>query len=322
MSRNSVSGGEGPVPVAVVGVGALGSRHARVYSDLPGAELVGVADLDLDRARSVADKYGVAATTDYREFLSRVKAASVTVPTVAHREVAVDLMEAGVDVLVEKPMAAALDEAEEMIDAARKNERVLGVGHTERYNPAVEALLEYCRDPRFIEVHRLASFNPRSLDIDVVLDLMIHDLDVVGSLVRSDIQHVEAIGVPVLTERADIANARLRFKSGCVANLTASRISQEKMRKLRVWERESYVSLDYLAQEAWSYRLERREGMPQVVRQKLPAENQEPLKRELEDFLEAVIARGTPRVSGEDGLKALRLAHLVIEAMEGDSHGS
>ena len=251
MSRNSGSGGEGPVPVAVVGVGALGSRHARVYADLPQAELIGVADIDLDRARSVADKCGVAATTDYRELLSRVRAASVTVPTIAHREVAVDLMQAGIDVLVEKPMAAALDEAEEMIDAARENQRVLGVGHTERYNPAVEALLGYCEDPRFIEVHRLASFNPRSLDIDVVLDLMIHDLDVVSSLVRSDIQHVEAIGVPVLTERADIANARLRFKSGCVANLTASRISEEKMRKLRVWERESYVSLDYLAQEAW-----------------------------------------------------------------------
>ncbi len=318
MSRSSGSSDERPVPVAVVGVGALGSRHARVYADLPQAELVGVADLDLDRARSVADKYGVAATTDYRELLSRVRAVSVTVPTIAHREVAVDLMQAGIDVLVEKPMAAALDEAEEMIDAARENQRVLGVGHTERYNPAVEALLGYCEDPRFIEVHRLASFNPRSLDIDVVLDLMIHDLDVVSSLVRSDIQHVEAIGVPVLTERADIANARLRFKSGCVANLTASRISQEKMRKLRVWERESYVSLDYLAQEAWSYRLKKGEGGPEVVRQKLPTRSQEPLKRELEDFLEAVIAGGTPRVSGEDGLKVLRLAHRVMEAMGQD----
>lgn len=304
-----------------MGVGALGSRHARVYADLPQAELIGVADIDLDRARSVADTYGVAATTDYRELLSRVRAASVTVPTIAHREVAVDLMQAGIDVLVEKPMAAALDEAEEMIDAARENQRVLGVGHTERYNPAVEALLGYCEDPRFIEVHRLASFNPRSLDIDVVLDLMIHDLDVVSSLVRSDIQHVEAIGVPVLTERADIANARLRFKSGCVANLTASRISEEKMRKLRVWERESYVSLDYLAQEAWSYRLEKGEGRLEVVRQKLPTESQEPLKRELEDFLEAVIAGGTPRVSGEDGLQALRLAHRVMEAM-GKNSGS
>ena len=316
MSPSNGLGGGSPVAVAVVGVGALGSRHARVYADLPRAELVGVADLDLERARSVADQFGVDATTDYRELFSRVRAASVTVPTIAHHDVAIALMQAGVDVLVEKPMAATLTEAEAMLDAARENKRILGVGHTERYNPAVEALLGYCRDPRFIEVHRLASFNPRSLDIDVVLDLMIHDLDVVGSLVGTDVEHVEAIGVPVLTEKADIANARVRFESGCVANLTASRISQEKMRKLRVWERESYVSLDYLAQEAWSYRLERAEGRPQVVRQKLPSETHEPLKRELDDFLQAVIAGGTPRVSGDDGLKALRLAHRVLEAME------
>jgi predicted dehydrogenase len=307
--------------VAVIGVGALGSRHARVYAALPQARLVGVADVDPARARKVAEQYGVAATTDYRELLSRVRAASVTVPTIAHREVALELMRAGIDVLVEKPMAAGVEEAKEMLDVAREKKRVLGVGHTERYNPAVEAVLDYCEDPRFIEVHRLASFNPRSLDIDVVLDLMIHDLDVVASLVRSDVRHVEAIGVPVLTERADIANARLRFDSGCVANLTASRISQEKMRKLRVWERESYVSLDYLAQEAWSYRLERGEGRPRILRQRLGAENEEPLKRELEDFLQAVTAGGTPRVSGEDGLKALRLAHSVMEAME-DSRSS
>jgi predicted dehydrogenase len=307
--------------VAVIGVGALGSRHARVYAALPQARLVGVADVDPARARKVAEQYGVAATTDYRELLSRARAASVTVPTIAHREVALELMRAGIDVLVEKPMAAGVEEAKEMLDVAREKKRVLGVGHTERYNPAVEAVLGYCEDPRFIEVHRLASFNPRSLDIDVVLDLMIHDLDVVASLVRSDVRHVEAIGVPVLTERADIANARLRFDSGCVANLTASRISQEKMRKLRVWERESYVSLDYLAQEAWSYRLERGEGRPRILRQRLGAENEEPLKRELEDFLQAVTAGGTPRVSGEDGLKALRLAHSVMEAME-DSRSS
>jgi len=170
-------------------------------------------------------------------------------------------------------------------------------------------------NPRFIEVHRLASFSPRSLDIDVVLDLMIHDLDVVASLVRSEVRQVEAIGVAVLTERADIANARLRFESGCVANLTASRISQDKMRKLRVWEKDSYVSLDYLDQEAWSYRLVEGEGRPTIVRKRLSAENEEPLKRELEDFLEAVVSRRSPRVSGEDGLKALRLAHRVMAAI-------
>ena len=304
-----------PVPVAVIGVGALGSRHARLYASLPQAELIGVADTDLVRARSIGQKYGVPATADYRELMSRVRAASVTVPTVAHRQVAVDLMEAGIDVLVEKPMAASAEEAGEMLALAQERNIVLGVGHTERYNPAVEAVIEYCRDPRFIEVHRLASFSPRSLDIDVVLDLMIHDLDVVASLVRSEVRQVEAIGVAVLTERADIANARLRFESGCVANLTASRISQGKMRKLRVWEKDSYVSLDYLDQEAWSYRLVEGEGRPTIVRKRLNAENEEPLKRELEDFLEAVVSRRSPRVSGEDGLKALRLAHRVMAAI-------
>jgi len=304
-----------PVPVAVIGVGALGSRHARLYASLPQAELIGVADTDLVRARSIGQKYGVPATADYRELMSRVRAASVTVPTVAHRQVAVDLMEAGIDVLVEKPMAASAEEAGEMLALAQERNIVLGVGHTERYNPAVEAVIEYCRDPRFIEVHRLASFSPRSLDIDVVLDLMIHDLDVVASLVRSEVRQVEAIGVAVLTERADIANARLRFESGCVANLTASRISQDKMRKLRVWEKDSYVSLDYLDQEAWSYRLVEGEGRPTIVRKRLNAENEEPLKRELEDFLEAVVSRRSPRVSGEDGLKALRLAHRVMAAI-------
>jgi len=304
-----------PVPVAVIGVGALGSRHARLYASLPQAELIGVADTDLVRARSIGQKYGVPATADYRELMSRVRAASVTVPTVAHRQVAVDLMEAGIDVLVEKPMAASAEEAGEMLALAQERNIVLGVGHTERYNPAVEAVIEYCRDPRFIEVHRLASFSPRSLDIDVVLDLMIHDLDVVASLVRSEVRQVEAIGVAVLTERADIANARLRFESGCVANLTASRISQDKMRKLRVWEKDSYVSLDYLDQEAWSYRLVEGEGRPTIVRKRLSAENEEPLKRELEDFLEAVVSRRSPRVSGEDGLKALRLAHRVMAAI-------
>lgn len=304
------------IPVAVIGVGALGSRHARLYDSLPQAELIGVADIDPERARSVAEQYGVAATDDYRELLPRVRAASVTVPTVAHREVALALMESGLDILVEKPMAASVEEAGEMLAMAREKKVVLGVGHTERYNPAVEAVIEYCKGPRFIEVHRLASFNPRSLDIDVVLDLMIHDLDVVVSLVRSEVSQVEAIGVPVLTERVDIANARLRFASGCVANLTASRISQDKMRKLRVWEKDSYVSLDYLTQEAWSYRLVHGEGRPGVQRQKLGGANEEPLKRELEDFLAAVAARREPRVSGEDGLNALRLAHRVIKAME------
>lgn len=306
------------VPVAVIGVGHLGSRHARIYHDIPHAELVGVADVDFDRARSVANEYGVSAVSDYRELFPRVRAASVTVPTVAHHGVVLDLFGAGIDALVEKPVATTVQQARQMLEGAARSGRVLAVGHTERYNPAVEALLRTSVEPRFIEVHRLASFSPRSLDIDVVLDLMIHDLDVVATLVRSEITSVEAVGVPVLTERVDIANARLRFANRCVANLTASRISQDRVRKLRVWERDRYVSLDYLEQEAVCYRLVRdaAAGLPQIRREELGFEREEPLKRELVDFLDSVAARRRPQVSGEDGLRALELANRILESLE------
>jgi predicted dehydrogenase len=304
--------------VAVVGVGHLGSRHARVYAESPNAELVGVADVDLARARAVAGAHGVRAVADLTELIPDVAAASVAVPTASHREVTARLLEAGVHVLVEKPIAASLDEARELVDLATRTKRVLAVGHTERHNPAVEALLGGSRNPRFIEVHRLGSFSPRSLDIDVVLDLMIHDLDVVAALVRSELSSLEAVGVPVLTGRVDIANARLRFANGCVANITASRVSQEKIRKLRFFEPERYVSLDYQTQEAISYRLVRSEGAPpEIRRDDLEVARDEPLRRELEDFLQAVATGGRPRVTGEDGLKALDFALQVVDAMEG-----
>ena len=302
--------------VAVVGVGHLGSRHARIYAESPNAELVGVADVDLAKARAVADAHGVRAAADVAELIPDIAAASVAVPTVSHRDVTAELLEAGVHVLVEKPMARSLVEAREMVDLARERARVLAVGHTERHNPAVEALLRGPRNPRFIEVHRLGSFSPRSLDIDVVLDLMIHDLDVVAALVRQEVSSLEALGVPVLTGRVDIANARLRFKNGCVANVTASRVSQEKIRKLRFFEPERYVSLDYQKQEAVSYRLVRSPGAsPEIRRDDLEVVQDEPLRRELEDFLRAVASGGSPKVDGEGGLKALELALQVVEAM-------
>ena len=303
--------------VAVVGVGHLGSRHARVYAESPGAELVGVADVDSGRARAVAESHGVRAVADFTELIPEIDAASVAVPTVSHREVTARLLEAGIHVLVEKPIASSLSEGREMVDLARRKARVLAVGHTERHNPAVEALLSGSRNPRFIEVHRLGSFSPRSLDIDVVLDLMIHDLDVVAALVREEISSLEAVGVPVLTGRVDIANARLRFANGCVANITASRVSQEKIRKLRFFEPERYVSLDYQKQEAISYRLVRSEGAsPEIRRNDLEVVQDEPLRRELEDFLHAVATGESPRVTGEDGIKALELALKVVDAME------
>jgi predicted dehydrogenase len=303
--------------VGVVGVGHLGSRHARIYAESPAAELVGVADLDLDRARAVAAAHGVRAVTDFRELASEIDAASVAVPTVSHREVSRELLEAGIHVLVEKPIASSMAEARDMVDLANEKKLVLAVGHTERHNPAVEALLRGTREPRFIEVHRLGSFSPRSLDIDVVLDLMIHDLDVVSTLVGVEVSSLEAVGVPVLTGRIDIANARLRFANGCVANMTASRVSQEKIRKLRCFEPERYVSVDYQKQEAVSYRLVRSKGAaPEIRREDLDVVSDEPLRRELEDFLRAVATGASPKVTGEDGLKALELALEVVQAME------
>jgi predicted dehydrogenase len=220
---------------------------------------------------------------------------------------------------VEKPIAGSLADAREMVEVAKARGQVLAVGHTERHNPAVEALLKSASHPRFIEVHRLGSFSPRSLDIDVVLDLMIHDLDVIFALVKEKPRSLEAVGVPVLTGRVDIANARLRFTNGCVANITASRVSQDKIRKLRLFEPSRYVSLDYQKQEAVSYQLVRSEGAPpEIRREDLPVVQDEPLRREIEDFLVAVAQRGRPKVTGEDGLDALEVALNVVSAMDSD----
>ncbi len=305
------------IPVAVIGVGHLGSRHGRIYASLPQVDLIGVADIDEKRAQQVGESYGADAVADYRQLIPRIRAASVAVPTVDHHSIALALIEAGVDVLVEKPIAATESQARELVEAAHAGNRILAVGHTERYNPAVKAVLELSSDPRFIEVHRLGAFTARSLDIDAVLDLMIHDLDIVASLLRSEVVSIDAVGVPVLTERVDIANARIRFESGCVANLTASRISQEKVRKLRIWERQRYVSVDYFNQQAICYQLIQRQGHgPEIQQRALTFEKQEPLKLELADFVDAVQKRSRPVVSGQDGLRALQLASRVLAAME------
>jgi predicted dehydrogenase len=305
--------------VGVIGVGELGSRHARIYDELAGAELVGVADIDPVRCAAISKAYGVRAVADFRELVPDVQAASVAVPTVDHEAVTLALLDAGVHVLVEKPIASTLDQARAMTVRAREREVCLAVGHTERYNPAVVAVLEQVGDPRFIEVHRLGSFSPRSLDIDVVLDLMIHDLDVVRQLVGRDVVSVEAVGVAVLTPRVDIANARLRFEGGAVANITASRVSQEKTRKLRIFERDRYVSLDYQAQEAVCFQLvSAGEGQrPNIQKDDLSVANEEPLKYELEDFIEAAATGRKPRVGGDDATAALELALRVVGAMAG-----
>ncbi|HSF15356.1 MAG TPA: Gfo/Idh/MocA family oxidoreductase [Vicinamibacteria bacterium] len=312
------------IRVGVVGIGELGSRHTRVYSEVAAARLVGVADVDGARARRVAEIHGgVEAVTDFRDLISKIDAASVAVPTVEHHRVARALVDAGIHVLVEKPITSRPEEAHALVERARVKGVRLAVGHTERYNPSVQALIEQAKDPRFIEIHRLGSFSPRSLDIDVVLDLMIHDLDVVTALVRQEVVSVDAVGVAVLTGRVDIANARLKFAGGAVANITASRVSREKVRKLRVFERDRYISLDYLKQEALRYRLSSEDGgrRPEIRQDELSFCRGEPLRIEIEDFLGSIRGGHEPRVRGEDGLRALELARRVADAMRGGGGG-
>jgi predicted dehydrogenase len=302
--------------VAVIGVGHLGRHHARILSSLTGVQLVAVVDVNRSRAEEVAAANRAEALTDWRALDGRVDAVTIAVPTERHRDIAVPLLLSGLPVLVEKPMARTLVEADEMIDAATGARVPLAVGHTERFNPAVEAARALLVDPRFIEVHRLGAFPERSLDIDVVFDLMIHDLDVVLSIVSSEVTSLEAVGVPVLTGRVDIANARLRFANGCIANITASRISRDRVRKIRFFQPSAYVSIDYAAQKVEVWRLVKSGApMPSIEGGELPVEGEEPLKRELADFVDAVVSRRAPLVTGEQGRRALALAQQIADKM-------
>ncbi len=303
--------------VGVIGVGHLGRHHARILSALEGARLTCVVDTIEERAREGAAASGARAAVDYRAILDEVDAVTIAVPTELHREVAVPFLERGVAVLVEKPMARSLAEADEILAAARRGGATLAVGQTERYNPAVAAVMPLVTSPRFIEVHRLGVFPDRSLDIDVVFDLMIHDIDVILAMVRSEVTSIEAVGVPVLTPKYDIANARLRFASGCIANVTASRISRDRVRKIRFFQSDSYLSIDYAAQEVEGWRLVRREGAhPAIEGGPIPVLREEPLKREFADFLRAARERTSPLVDGEAGRRALELATRIAEKME------
>ena len=302
--------------VAVVGVGHLGKHHARIFRALPGVELTAVVDTNQARAEEIAAANQTRALMRSTSLLDKVDAVSVAVPTEQHLAVVLPFLEAGVPVLVEKPMARSLEEADQMIAAAAKSGAVLAVGQTERFNPAVEAARPMLTDPRFIEVHRLGTFPERSLDIDVVFDLMIHDLDVVLSLVRSEVESIEAVGVPVLTGRVDIANARIRFANGCIANLTASRISRDRVRKIRFFQPATYLSIDYAAQKVEMYRLVKGEGpKPSIEGGDVPVVNEEPLKRELADFLDAVTSKRAPMVDGAQGRRALALATEITRRM-------
>ncbi len=304
------------VRVGVIGVGALGQHHARVYAGLSGVDLVGVHDADPSRAREVAERHGGRAFPTVEALLGEVRAVSVAVPTVDHHRLARQALEAGRDVLVEKPMTSTLEEADDLIALADERKAVLQVGHIERFNPATDVLKATVRKPRFIEVHRLGSFSPRSLDVDVVLDLMIHDLDIVLCLDGSEAVQIDAVGVPVLTPKVDIANVRLRFASGLIANLTASRVSVDKVRKFRVFSPRTYVSVDFTRREAQVARLKEGEGgRPQIATEKTAAPDQEPLQRQLEGFVAAVRDRSRPVVPGSDGRRALALALAILARM-------
>lgn len=300
------------VRVGVVGVGDFGRNHVRVFRDLADAEIVGIHDADPERARQIAAEFGTHAFSDVRQLAEQIDAATVAVPTSLHAEISSQFLDSGVDVLVEKPIASSVGEADDLISRARKNGRILQVGHLERFNPAVVAVQKILTRPLFFEVHRLGIFSPRSLDVDVVFDVMIHDLDVLLSLANSPVRDIQAVGIPVLTDKVDIAHARIEFESGAVANVTASRVSTERVRKLRFFQAREYISIDYTRQDVTRIRVVGEGAEPAIDFEKLPTQPEEPLKAELRSFLSAVRERKAPLVDGNAGRRALDLAARVM----------
>jgi len=298
--------------VAVVGAGDFGRNHARVYGQLEEAELVAVVDADPERARRVAEEFSTSTLPDVESLRGKVDAASLVVPTIHHAQVGCRLLELGIDILVEKPMAASVAEADRLIEAARRYNRVLQVGHLERFNPAMVAVAGVVQQPLYFEVHRLGVFSPRSLDVDVVYDVMIHDLDILLALAASPVAEVRSLGIPVVTDKVDIAHARLEFASGAVASVTASRVSIERVRKMRFFQAHEYISVDYGRQDALRIRVRQPGPNPQFDFEQLPTRPQEPLEGELRAFLDAVRRRAVPVVDGAAGRRALELADRVM----------
>ena len=305
-----------PTRVAVIGAGSFGKNHVRVVSESSRAELKFVVDANQARAQAHAAAHNATAVADYREIIGHVDAAILAVPTVAHAEIGCALLEAGIDVLIEKPIASTLDEADRLVSAAAQHNRMLQVGHLERFNPAVIELEKRATLPLFFEIHRMSVFTLRSLDVDVVLDLMIHDLDIVLKMANSPVRELRAVGLPVMTGKVDIASVRIEFESGCIANFTASRISTERVRKLRFFQPAQYVSLDYSRRDVFSLTVKpTASGVPEIAPYKPPVTTEEPLRAELSSFLQAVRQRGTPEVTLADGRAALALAIEIQQQM-------
>jgi predicted dehydrogenase len=314
-----VAGNNNRIRVAVVGAGEFGRNHARVYRELLGADLVGIYDKNLERAAQIAAEFQTKAFASLEDLRGQVDAASVAVPTIDHATIGCRLMEFGLDVLVEKPMATDVAEADSLIAASKKYSRILQVGHVERFNPAVIAVEPILNRPLFFEVHRLGVFTPRSLDVDVIFDLMIHDLDILLTLVKEPVTEVKAVGIPVLTDKVDIAHARLEFAGGAVANVTASRVSTERVRKMRFFQQHEYISLDYARRDALRVAVKKPGPQPEFAFEKLNAPAVEPLHAELDAFIESVRTRQEPRTGGRAGRAALDLAQRVMTCIQ--EHG-
>jgi predicted dehydrogenase len=303
--------------VGVVGIGYLGKFHAEKYAQIPDVEIAGLVDLNLERAKSWAEKTKAAALDDHRKLLGTVDAVSVVVPTDQHYRVAKDFLQNGSDVLLEKPIASTLEEADDLIATAKKHGRLLQVGHLERFNPAVLSARKFIRNPLFIESHRLTPFRDRGTEVDVVLDLMIHDLDIIQNLVRAEVEQMHAVGVPVLTDKVDIASVRLQFANGCLANITSSRISVEDQRRIRIFQPDTYLTVDYAAKKVTLYhRLPGPPGeKPKIALEAVPVDPGDALQLELSSFIQACRQRTAPVVTGEDGRSALALAIEINRLM-------
>ncbi|MDH3688674.1 MAG: Gfo/Idh/MocA family oxidoreductase [Gammaproteobacteria bacterium] len=304
------------IRVGVIGVGYLGRIHTKIYARMPEVELVGVADIDSNAASSVAQQYECKSYTDPNALLGQVDAVSIVVPTVVHKEVSLPYLATGVHVLLEKPVADTVKDAEVIIEEAEKRNVVLQIGHLERFNAGVMTLADLVRVPRFIEVHRLSTFVERATDVDVVTDLMIHDIDIVLSLVRSELSCVSAMGTPVVTDHVDIANARLEFKNGAVANVTASRVSNKKFRRIRIFSEDGYRALNFTDQQIDIVKTGKRQDgrkYPDIINEQLAVEHSQPLDAELQHFVDTVRTNGVPLVGGRDGLEALKVAIQVKE---------
>ena len=300
------------ITTAVVGVGYLGKFHAEKYAASPRAKLVAVVDTDEARAREIGESLGARVLTDYRALIGQVQCVSIAVPTRFHFQVALDLVEAGIDVLVEKPLTADIAEARHLVAAAESKKVILQVGHLERFNPAIRRLEGVIKEPKFVECHRLAPFVERGTDVDVVLDLMIHDIDVIASLVRSSVERLEAVGVAVLTDKPDIANARIKFADGCIANVTSSRVSVKRERKIRFFQPDAYISIDYDQRRAQIYyKPAPGAGWLGIRAETIEIKEGDALADEIDSFLNCVRTRSMPVVGGADGLRALEIASMI-----------